>query len=246
MTVQGRLQRIDELSQGERDEMFALMETYYENVVRSAFDADLGEKQWVILLTEPQGGAIRGFSTQMLLDAVVEGLHTRALFSGDTIVDREHWTHNPLTRIWGQLALSLIDAQDGPPLYWFLLSKGYRTYRFLPVFFRDFHPRHDTETPGWPSRLIDAFGSLKYPTSYDPRAGIVRAGPSGCRLHPGVAEITHRQLQDPHVRFFSERNPGHVRGDELCCIAPLTRENFRSAAWRAIGTPSVATLDVTT
>jgi hypothetical protein len=40
------------------------------------------------------------------------------------------------------------------------------------------------------------------------------------------------------VRFFIERNPGHARGDELCCLAPLTRENFTRAAYRTIGPPT--------
>ena len=48
--------------------------------------------------------------------------------------------------------------------------------------------------------------------------------------------MTSSRLRDPHVRYFAELNPGHARGDELCCIAPLTRENFTLAAQRVIGT----------
>jgi hypothetical protein len=54
-------------------------------------------------------------------------------------------------------------------------------------------------------------------------------------LREGVAEVTPARLRDPFVRFFHERNPGHVRGEELCCLAPLTRENFTPAAYRVIG-----------
>jgi hypothetical protein len=59
-------------------------------------------------------------------------------------------------------------------------------------------------------------------------------------LRSGVAEITEQRLRDPHVRFFAERNPGHASGDELCCIAPLTRENFTPAAYRVIGSTPVS------
>jgi len=42
------------------------------------------------------------------------------------------------------------------------------------------------------------------------------------------------------VRFFVERNPGHACGDELCCLAPLTRANFTPAAHRVIGPEPVS------
>jgi hypothetical protein len=50
-----------------------------------------------------------------------------------------------------------------------------------------------------------------------------------------VADLTPQRLVDPHVRFFVERNPEHAMGDELCCIAPLTGDNFTKAARRVIG-----------
>src|SRR5205823_6261147 len=103
---------------------------------------------WVIQLIDPVTDALCGFSTQALLDVDVAGRRpVKALFSGDTIIDRGHWGVSALTRVWGRLALSLIDALPSTELYWFLISKGYKTYRFLPVFFREFYPRHDAPTP---------------------------------------------------------------------------------------------------
>ena len=235
MKLNGRLVRVADVTDSERNEMFSLMETYYEHMDRSVFEADLDEKQWVILLQDPRDSVVHGFSTQMMLDLVVDGRPVRALFSGDTIVDHEHWAQNPLAQVWGQLALSLIDANRSAQLYWFLITKGYKTYRFLPVFFHEFYPCYDGPTPAWASRVIDALVRHKYPTAYNSAAGIVPADHFGCRLRAEVAEITSQRLRDPQVQFFAEKNPGHARGDELCCIAPLTRENFTSAAYRVIG-----------
>ncbi len=241
MKLNGRLVRVADVTASERNQMFSLMETYYEHMDLSVFEADLHEKQWVILLQDPINNVVRGFSTQMLLNIEVEGRPVQALFSGDTIVDNEYWAQNPLAQIWGQFALSLIDANRSAQLYWFLITQGYKTYRFLPVFFHEFYPRYDGPTPAWASRVIDALGRRKYPTAYIPDAGIVRADHFGCRLRSEVAEITNRRLRDPHVQFFAEKNPGHARGDELCCFAPLTRENFTSAAYRVIGsTPALS------
>ncbi|MDE1999117.1 MAG: hypothetical protein KGI52_09350, partial [Burkholderiales bacterium] len=41
------------------------------------------------------------------------------------------------------------------------------------------------------------------------------------RLKEGVAPIDDRALSHPDIRFFADRNPGHERGDELCCLAAI-------------------------
>lgn len=235
MRLRGELVEVALLGEERRRAMFTLMDRYYQNVAQERFAADLAEKQWVILLSDPQTGELCGFSTQMLLPLTVSGQKIAVLFSGDTIIAPEHWGDVALSHVWGQLALSLINAHPSVPLYWLLISKGYKTYRFLPLFFHEFYPRHDAATPPWAAAVIDAFGRYKAPCSYDPAAGIVRAGEGKDRLRPGVADLTDQRLHDPHVRFFVERNRGYARGDELCCIAPLTRANFTSAAYRVIG-----------
>jgi hypothetical protein len=94
-------------------------------MTRDGFDADLNEKQWVILLRDDASRAICGFSTQMILDFAVDGAPMHALFSGDTIVERSCWGQTLLAQAWGQLALDLIDRYPAGALLWFLISKGY-------------------------------------------------------------------------------------------------------------------------
>lgn len=233
MSTTGRILAVDQLSKSTRDAMFALMTQYYDCVRRRDFDTDLAEKHWVIAMFD-HSGRVCGFSTQMLLEVPLAGRTVRALFSGDTIVDRQHWARNPLTGLWGRLSLALVDRYVSGPLYWFLISKGYKTYRFLPLFFREFYPRADRPTPPREQHLLGMLGQAKFPASFDPDAGIVRSQPDSCRLRTGVAELTPRHLADPDIRFFCERNPRHAQGDELCCLAPLSRENFTRPAWKAI------------
>jgi hypothetical protein len=223
-----------EVTPAQRDCMFDLMERHYVGVRRDVFEADLAEKDWVIQLFAP-GGDLCGFSTQMLLDVGVGGRRVKALFSGDTIVDRDHWGDSALASAWGRFALGLMDSLPSAELYWFLISKGYKTYRFLPLFFHEFYPRYDAPIPAAAREVLDALAGSRYPGDYDAAAGVVRAGPGKDRLREGVADLTPGRLLDPHVRFFAERNPGHARGDELCCLAPLTRANFTRAAYRVIG-----------
>jgi len=236
MQLTGRILRVDDVSSERRDEMFDLMSRHFEFVRRAEFDDDLSEKDWVIEMTDRATNVLCGFSTQMVFDFDTRGRTVKALFSGDTIVDPMCWHRNPLAGLWGRLVLWIIDQHPRTELYWILISKGYKTYRFLPTFFHEFFPRYDVATPCRADDVLNAFGRNRHPAAYDSMAGVIRAGAQSCRLRSGLAEVTPTRLRDPHVRFFHQRNPHHMSGDELCCLAPLTRENFTRAAHKVIDT----------
>lgn len=152
----GNLTRVADLSSQDLDEAFDLMGRHYENVARRTFESDLAEKRWIIQLRSEASGELCGFSTQMLLDATVDDRPVKALFSGDTIIDPNYWGDPALMDVGGKLCLSLIDEFPNDELYWFLISAGYKTYRFLPVFFRQFYPRFDEPTPFLPATACSA------------------------------------------------------------------------------------------
>ncbi len=235
MRLTGHICPIVDLSPRDRDQMFALMQRYYENVNRETFDQDLREKDFAIVARDPGNGAVCGFSTQVVYDQQAGSETVRVLFSGDTIIDRRFWGRNPLARLWGRSALSLIDHYPNEQLFWFLISKGYKTYRFLPVFFQEFYPRYDLPTPSWARRLISECALDRFGEQFCPSTGILKASEHGCRLRSTVADVTEHRLQNPHIAFFNRANPGHAHGDELCCIAPLSRENFCRTAFQVIG-----------
>jgi hypothetical protein len=243
MTLVAKLVDVPEVTPSQRAEMFALMDDHYANVHPHVFEADLAEKRWVIMVCDRATERLRGFSTQTWLEAEVGGRPIKALFSGDTIIHRECWGDPALFRVWGRLALALIDAHPSEDLYWFLISQGYKTYRFLPLFFREFYPRYDTPTPDPLRATIDALARGRAREEYDPANGVIRATPLQYRLRAGLADVTAERLRDRHVCFFLARNSGHANGDELCCLAPLTRANFTPAAYRVIG-PEPVTLGV--
>jgi hypothetical protein len=173
----------------------------------------------------------------MVLEVNVAGTPITALFSGDTIIAPECWHEQALTHVWGRLALALMDRHPIGSLYWFLISKGYKTYRFLPIFFHEFYPRAEATTPMPVRAILDALGKRKFADLYDQVRGVIRASAAKDRLREGVADVTPSRLKDPHVRFFLGRNPQYTEGEELCCLAPLSRENFTPAAYRVIGAP---------
>ncbi len=221
--------------EGDLQRMLALHRRSFAKVSETGFRTDLAEKHWVIQLRD-DSGAIVGFSTQMLITLGDGDAPRRFLFSGDTVVAREHRRQPGLAGAFGHLMLHLVERYGEQGLYWFLISKGFRTYRFLPVYFRSYWPGPD-RTPGEDAELAPLLALVahhKFGEAWDPRAGVVRAG--GCKEHlrDDAAAMHARRERDPHVRFFLDANPGWSKGDELACIAPITRNNLNEGAWRVI------------
>jgi hypothetical protein len=226
----------EELSARDRDAMFVLFNAYFAGVTRAVFERDLDEKEWVIVLRDARG-AIDGFSTLMRFEH--EG--RTIFFSGDTIVAEERRGTPELSRLWVNHVRAAARRTDGE-VYWFLISSGYRTYRFLPVFFREFHPRFDRHSPEL-AALLDGIATRRFGEAYDRATGIVRlANPSPLRApHPdplpwreGARRVGEGRPHDPHVRFFLAANPGHARGDELACLVRVAEDNLTPAGARML------------
>ena len=231
------------LTTEERRQMYALLRRYFSGTDRAVFDTDLREKESVILLRDIQSGRIQGFSTLMRMISSVDGNQVVAFFSGDTIIDREYWGETVLSRIWGQTVLKeadrLLAECPGASVYWFLICSGYKTWRFLPLFFRQFYPNAETPTPPHIRRMLDTLGTTKFGDQYLPGRGIVRFR-RATPLRDGVAEITEERLRDPQVAFFARMNPGHAEGDELACVAELSRSNLTRAAHRLMSRDAIS------
>jgi hypothetical protein len=215
--------------------MYVLLAHYFANVTRPQFEQDLAEKEWVVLLTDTVTGHIQGFSTLMRLRITVDDQPVVAFFSGDTIIHRDYWGEVELPRLWGRHVFRLAESAGVEArVFWFLISSGYKTYRFLPVFFREFYPTYLRPTPPAIKRILDNLARLKFPAEYNSERGLIsfaKAAP----LRPGVAEVTPRRLKDPHVAFFVAANPGHARGDQLPCLVELSRTNLTVAGRRMLG-----------
>jgi hypothetical protein len=218
--------------------MYALLSTYFVGTRRSQFDTDLGEKESVVLLRDLDTGEIQGFSTFMRIEISVEGRDIVAFFSGDTIVEARYWGETILSRLWSQTVFAEADRivanRPSTQCFWFLICSGYKTFRFLPVFFRRFYPNPELSTPRDVQRILDALGDAKFGPQYDASSGVVRFK-QATPLRHGIADVTEQRLRDPLVAFFTSMNPGHTRGDELACITEISRSNLTRAGERMVG-----------
>lgn len=235
-----------ELSEAEAARMYALYSHYYDAVSPDGFHEDLAGKRWIIQLSEDS--QLRGFSTVAIDELVALGVRRRAIFSGDTIIDHRYWGKQALADTFCQLAGALKALEPATPLYWFLITKGYRTFRYLNLFARRYFPHPEEPTPPDMAACIHAMALRRFGSAWNQERGLVCFEKSHGHLKPEWAGVRGGLRRRKEVEFFLRRNPGYVHGDELACITELTNTNLRSRAARAFErglreAPSILSID---
>lgn len=207
--------------------MFSLMRRYYENVSKKQFLSDLEKKDCVIMIKEKKSSALCGFSTQVLLRRNIKNQDVRIVFSGDTVIDKKHRNSLVLPLTFGKMMLSILKEEPGTPLYWLLTTKGYKTYRYLPVFFKDYFPSPSKKLSSFEKSILTMMGKELLEEKFDAKHWILRAKDGAQRLKPGVADITENRRKKQEIAYFEKMNPNHAQGDDLICLARFSEQNLK-------------------
>jgi hypothetical protein len=209
-----------QLGAQDRERMFALMALCYDNVERERFLADLDHKHSVIVMRD-RAGVLQGFSTIRMAQEQLEGRRVKIMFSGDTVIHPDHWGTKALQR--GFLSFVMREKLREPrvPLYWLLLSKGYRTYLLLTNNFPVSFPRRDYTPSSALVALRDRVARAWWGDEYDVTTEILRFTTPRDRVKAGVAPVDTALLENADIAFFLTKNPGAPQGDELVCLAEV-------------------------
>ncbi|HEY0711318.1 MAG TPA: hypothetical protein VGF45_01495 [Polyangia bacterium] len=207
----------------EIEAMYRLFAGYYVNADAPTFMRDLAKKDGAILVRDKRSGELRGFTTIKKVSLWDGDREATGIFSGDTILDPTCWGDRTLKDAFTRYLFSLWLRSFGRPLYWLLISKGYKTYMLLAKNFVNYYPRHDRPADPNLARLTQAYCDKLFPGKYDRARGILDFGENAQRLREEVAPITPAmRLEDPHINFFERRNPGWRQGHELPCVAEIS------------------------
>ena len=227
--VEFELVRRAALSGTQTRSMFELLSRHFEGVTTEQFQRDLAGKSLAALLYRDE--MLVGFSTLLAYTTKFENETINVIYSGDTIVAPEAWGSTALPRAW-VASVEFLRAELPPGrCFWLLLTSGFRTYRFLPVFWREFFPRFDEVTPPGVRRLLTHVAIHQFGEQFDSASGIVRFH-APQRLRDTLGQIPQGRGSDPHIAFFLTANPGWANGDELVCLTELTGENLTAAGRR--------------
>ena len=231
MSVSASCLACSELQSDDIGQMFEVFENAYDDVCRVRFEQDVKDKTHCIVLRNADE-AIVGFSTLKLYDVVWKQQPRRVIFSGDTIIQRAYWGSQQLAFAWSHLAGELWRQAPETPLYWFLICKGHRTYRYLRAMMLDYAPRVGVDTDPEMQAWMDYLAHLRFGQAYNPQTGLVRFDTPQGRLTSVLAEIPATHLRLPDVAFFLQKNPHYACGDELVCVSEIAPGNVRPFALR--------------
>lgn len=204
--------------------MATLFLSHYDRTDEALFAADLEAKSQVLLVH--RGGQVVGFTTLHVYERNWNGGPIRVVYSGDTVVDRFHWGQQTLAFTWiahmGELKRQAPDI----PLFWLLIVKGHRTYRYLPVFSKSFFPHWSVNRDDL-KPLADQLAAEKFGHHYNPQTGVVEFAVSRGQLKPDIAFPKNSELRHDAVRYFLDRNPNYLVGHELVCLCELSEDNLK-------------------
>lgn len=232
MNYQTYFQDVDSLSKLKRQTLAELYFKFYAGSDIGRFLADLESKNEVLILEHNR--EIVGFSSLQFYpdrDSVI-------VYSGDTIVMPEHWKQQALHHAWIQRMGQLKRDNPHRPLYWFLLVKGYKTYKYLVVFAKQFHPHWHSAQPEL-KQLADRLAEQKFGPLYNQATGIVECPQSYGYLSQALVDLDLQVKTKPSGQFFLQRNPRYYQGHEMVCLCEISLENLPNRFHSAFLNPAI-------
>lgn len=214
---------IADITAEQMNRMHELMLITYDKINLQQFKADLLSKDGAFILKDTHTNKIQGFSTYKELQFNISGRKVVGLFSGDTVINKKYWRHRTLGKAF--LKYLFIQKLKNPfrPYYWYLISKGFKTYLLMANNFSFHYPRVETETPKEVKVIIDKVYNYLYGEDYNQKLGLIAPKKGRYYLRENHDEISEDLIaSNQRVRFFVSQNPNWHEGVELACIAKMT------------------------
>jgi hypothetical protein len=202
--------------------LYGLLNRYYADINQEQFCADLANKDHIILL-QNDAAEILGFSTLQVMSLDVDGHLVRGVFSGDTVIDASCWGQGVLGVAFLKYLFWQRVKSPLTPLYWCLVSKGYKTYLLMANNFPNHFPRYEKATPAYEQNIMHCFARQLFQAHYQEDQGLVIYPSCAGHIKPGIASIDAAlRAENARIDFFATKNPSWDMGAELVCLAEMT------------------------
>ena len=120
------------------------------------------------------------------------------------------------------------------PLFVVGKAFSYKSYLLMCNYCSLSYPRYDRETPQFAKEVINEFAkSCKSPSEeYDEETFVLKREKT--RIRPGLVEVTEKELKNPNIKFFVERNPGWAKGHQLMLLGEFRWQDFGRMVWKSV------------
>jgi hypothetical protein len=220
--VRSQILKISDLSAVDIAEMFTLFSQYYSDVSFEKFKSDLSEKTHVFVHKDESGWV--GFST--IFRKKISGLPGTYLYSGDTVLKESHWGSKLHQMSFFKYIVSSKLSSPFSPVYWMLISKGFKTYMMMRRNFAESYPSPFKKTPEALQKIMDRFYNAKFGTHYSPKSGLIDFNNPQGAVKANIASPSPDAIKDPEISYFLKLNPNYNLGVELACITEIRFSDF--------------------
>lgn len=212
-------------------EMYQVYERYYVHTDFNSFQQDLNRKTDVIIFSHVD--RLVGFTTIEYRPQpdIARGYF---LFSGDTVMEAEYWGSKILQQAFFLFVARAKLSAPWRPLYWMLISKGYKTYKLLCNHLGHSFPRHDCPTPPHMQAVMDLYYGKKFGNAYSASQGIISYEHPSAAVAGEVAQPREADLKDFDVRHFLQLNPQYSQGVELACVGQVRNRDVGAFALKRL------------
>lgn len=222
---------VEELGDDDLKVIVDLYLNYYDGTNASLVLSDMMSKTDVLLLYYED--TLVGFTTFEVYEREWKSKPIKVIYSGDTIVEKNHWGQQALAYAWIRYIGKLKEENQQISIYWFLIVKGHRTFKYLPAFTHTFYP-HWSKNCTDLKPLLDSLAKEKFGKYYDDVKSVITFDKSHGHLKENYAYPKENEKRNEAVGYFLERNPGYLHGDELACICSFDDDNLRPLTKRIL------------
>jgi hypothetical protein len=213
---------LNKISDIDIKQMHRVFVKYYYNADYTTFCKDIKKKEGAIILKRVDDDGIVGFSTIALIDNKINGKRRIGVFSGDTVIEKEFWGTPKLQTAFLSFIFKTRIKYPTASLYWFLISKGYKTYLLMANNWPSYYPRYDKINDQKRQAIIKSFSNQLFNGYFDESTCLLKFGNNYQKLKEDVAEITEEMKEKfPKIAFFEKINPSWREGTELPCIGDI-------------------------
>ena len=223
---------LEKITNADVDSMHSVFVKYYHNADYQTFVKDLKKKIGAILVKKIDDGTIVGFSTIGIIEKEIDKKKCMGIFSGDTVIEKEYWGLPNLQTAF--LRFMIITRIKNPfvNFYWFLISKGYKTYLLMANNWDIYYPNYKKREDDKRKVIVKTFSNHLFNGFYDEQTGLLKFGEGYQKLKEDVADIDEEMKQKyPKISFFEEVNPTWREGTELPCLGDIS---WSFLLWRPI------------
>lgn len=213
------------------NEIWTLTTAFFDTD-RAYAESKLKEHELVALFRTKSDGTLIGMASMDVYPVVFEGRRLAIIYTVHVLLYEEYRGHNLIQKLGLRMFLKTRFRFPFRSIYWFFDTYSFKGYLLLPRNFLKFWPNPKRDTPKRELALMDHLASRTYGSAWRPEYGIVsRSEKKQMKSDPDRLNLNIPVT--PELKFFSQANPGHVEGDMLVCLCPLTITNWISVGVRA-------------